>query len=75
MSLYWIPQPRFNTFSGWTYVEWAWGRFVKLFTCDYALDTCDCAFDVAIFVLTFDSVLMGCFEYESSESILSAMPA
>ena len=27
-----------KSFSRWTYVEWAWARFVNLFTYDYALD-------------------------------------
>ena len=52
-----------NTFSQWAYVEWAWARFVKLFTCDYALDIVIVLLMLQHLFWDFVSVLMGLNKY------------
>ena len=64
-----------NTFSQWTYVELAWARLVKLFTCDYALDIAIVLLMLRYLLWHFDRVLMGCFEHVPSHCVLSLMPA
>ena len=53
------------------YVEWAWARFVKLFTCNYALDIVIVLLMLRYSFWHFDSDLMGFFE----DRVLSPMPA
>ena len=55
--------------------EWAWARFVKLFTCDHALDIVIVLLILRYLFWHFDSVLMGCFEHVSPHGVLSPMHA